>query len=253
MQKKNLFSRNIKLLRKKSGLKQEYVAAKCNCSRQTVSNWENGNGTATVDSLIALSKLFNVSIEELIYGPEVFINAFNEAMEKYVNSYDYQDKHYIELMKAPGYYCIDISDMNDFVGLIQIDANDFFAIVLELSRRGIKIAELWCSGFSINIESENELETLKRNIMDIVDIHFMHANFLKPSEVLEDTERLGEIINEASERVLKYCNKQLFGEAIYYWMDEKNVVRGHGKTEEECRIQANRMGYQDISVNTLDM
>jgi hypothetical protein len=63
-----------------------------------------------------------------------------------------------------------------------------------------------------------------------------YANFLKPSEVLEDTERLGEIINEASERVLKYCNKQLFGEAIYYWMDEKNIVRGHGKTEEECRI-----------------
>lgn len=55
----------IVLLRQKNKLTQEELAEKLDISRQSVQKWENGLSYPSIDKLISLSKIFNVSIDYL--------------------------------------------------------------------------------------------------------------------------------------------------------------------------------------------
>ncbi len=54
--------------RKAAGLSQEALAAKLGVSRQAVSKWERSESSPDTDNLIALAALYNVSLDELLYG-----------------------------------------------------------------------------------------------------------------------------------------------------------------------------------------
>ena len=60
-------------LRTKSGLSQDELAEKVYVTRQAVSRWENGETVPNTDTLKALSKLFNVSINTLLGAPRQLI------------------------------------------------------------------------------------------------------------------------------------------------------------------------------------
>lgn len=49
-------------------LSQEELAEKVYVTRQTVSNWENGKSYPDIHSLLLLSSLFNISLDQLIKG-----------------------------------------------------------------------------------------------------------------------------------------------------------------------------------------
>ena len=53
-------------LRKKFGLSQEELAEKLDVSRQAVSKWERGESLPDTDNLITISKLYDVSLDELV-------------------------------------------------------------------------------------------------------------------------------------------------------------------------------------------
>ncbi len=53
-------------LRKKAGLSQEELAEKLDVSRQAVSKWECGESLPDTDNLITISKLYGVSLDELV-------------------------------------------------------------------------------------------------------------------------------------------------------------------------------------------
>ena len=53
-------------LRKKLGLSQEELAEKLNVSRQAISKWERGESLPDTDNLITISKLYDVSLDELV-------------------------------------------------------------------------------------------------------------------------------------------------------------------------------------------
>ena len=57
---------NLKKLRKSAKLTQEAVAEKLNVSRQSVAKWETGETLPDIDSCIALAKLYNVTLEDLV-------------------------------------------------------------------------------------------------------------------------------------------------------------------------------------------
>ena len=61
-----LFNEKLKMLRKGSNLTQEELAEKINVSRQAITKWECDEGYPDIENLKQLSKLFNVSIDELI-------------------------------------------------------------------------------------------------------------------------------------------------------------------------------------------
>ena len=73
--------KTIRKLRTEKEWSQEMLAEKAYVSRQTVSNWENEKCYPDVHSLLILSGLFGVSLDELIKGDV-------ETMKKTVNEKD---------------------------------------------------------------------------------------------------------------------------------------------------------------------
>ena len=55
----------LKDARVHSGLTQEVVAEKINVSRQTISNWENEKSYPDIISVIELSNLYCISLDDL--------------------------------------------------------------------------------------------------------------------------------------------------------------------------------------------
>lgn len=65
------FHEKLQLLRKQNNLTQEQLSEKLYVSRTAVSKWESGKGYPNLESLKALSKLFGVSIDELLSNGEI--------------------------------------------------------------------------------------------------------------------------------------------------------------------------------------
>lgn len=59
-------SEKIQYLRKEHGLTQEQLAEQCNVSRQAITKWESDIAIPETEKIIFLSKLFMVSIDELL-------------------------------------------------------------------------------------------------------------------------------------------------------------------------------------------
>ena len=60
------FAEKLKMIRKQAGMSQEKLAEKLGVSRQAVTKWETDTGIPDIDNIIALSKLFDISIDELL-------------------------------------------------------------------------------------------------------------------------------------------------------------------------------------------
>ena len=61
-------SKQIKKYRVEANLSQEELADKVFVSRQTISNWENDKNYPDIKSLLLLSEVFDVSLDNLIKG-----------------------------------------------------------------------------------------------------------------------------------------------------------------------------------------
>ncbi len=57
-------------LRKANGYSQEELAARLGISRQAVSKWEQAQSCPDTDNLICLSKLYHISLDELLLAEE---------------------------------------------------------------------------------------------------------------------------------------------------------------------------------------
>ena len=80
----------LQKLRKQKGLTQEELAEVLFVSRTAISKWESGRGYPNIDSLKAISKLFGVTIDELLSGDELLTIAEEDTKQK--------EKHFCELV-----------------------------------------------------------------------------------------------------------------------------------------------------------
>lgn len=60
------FCNNLQKLRKKMNLSQEQLAESLNVTRQSVSKWESGASYPEMDKLLALCKIFNCGLDDLV-------------------------------------------------------------------------------------------------------------------------------------------------------------------------------------------
>ena len=84
--------KQIKKYRQESQLSQEELANRVYVSRQTISNWENDKSYPDVNSLVLLSEIFQISLDNLIKGDiEVMKDVIQkeeiEKMNRYGKSY----------------------------------------------------------------------------------------------------------------------------------------------------------------------
>jgi len=82
------FNNKLYELRKRKGLSQEELANRLNVSRQTVSKWEVGESSPDMEKLVAISELFDISLDELVLDK---VAAKEEASEQIVKSELYSD------------------------------------------------------------------------------------------------------------------------------------------------------------------
>ncbi len=65
------FNEKLQELRKQKGFTQEELADKLFVSRTAVSKWEAGRGYPNIESLKAIAKFFDVTVDELLSGEEL--------------------------------------------------------------------------------------------------------------------------------------------------------------------------------------
>ncbi|SHK64369.1 helix-turn-helix domain-containing protein [Hespellia stercorisuis] len=71
----------LKEARMKSDLTQEQVAEEVMVSRQTISNWENEKSYPDIMSIVKLSDLYSVSLDELLKGDQKIMKHLEESTD----------------------------------------------------------------------------------------------------------------------------------------------------------------------------
>lgn len=79
--------KRIKECRGTLGLNQDELAEKMYVSRQTISNWENDKSYPDIQSLLLLSELFDISLDQLVKGDV-------ENMETIISEQSVKDLNY---------------------------------------------------------------------------------------------------------------------------------------------------------------
>ncbi len=60
------FAEKLKTIRKQAGMSQERLAEKLGVSRQAVTKWETDTGIPDIENMMAISALFDISVDELL-------------------------------------------------------------------------------------------------------------------------------------------------------------------------------------------
>ena len=84
-----MIDRIIKLS-KQENISQKELTEKLNCSKSLISNWKNKTSKPTIEQLIKLSTIFNVSLDYLILG--IKTNNISEKEQELLKNYNKADK-----------------------------------------------------------------------------------------------------------------------------------------------------------------
>ena len=76
------FNEKLQELRKQKGLTQEQLAEYLYVARTALSKWESCRGYPNIDSLKAIAKFFEVTIDELLSGDELLTIAEEDTKQK---------------------------------------------------------------------------------------------------------------------------------------------------------------------------
>lgn len=124
---------HIKHYRNEKGLSQEELAERVYVTRQTISNWENNKNYPDINSIVLLSEVFEISIDNLIKGDL-------EEMKKEINSEEVKKLNFYSWMVLIIFLIAIISliPMLKFIGLygfipyfILMACAMFFALKIE--------------------------------------------------------------------------------------------------------------------------
>lgn len=94
--------KQIRFHRDRLEMSQEDVAEEIYVSRQSISNWERGKNYPDLHSLIALSKLFDISLDQLVKGD---LEIMKERIEE-VNRLDFKKVSIIFTILLIGMLCL---------------------------------------------------------------------------------------------------------------------------------------------------
>ena len=75
------FSEKLSQLRRKAGLSQEQLADRLGVTRQSVSKWESGTAVPELGKLIALSELFEVSVDYLVTVSYTHLDVYKRQLQ----------------------------------------------------------------------------------------------------------------------------------------------------------------------------
>ena len=148
------------ILRKKNGYSQQELADQLQVSRQTISNWELGQGAPSLDKALEIARIFNIHLDDLAEEIEIVAKDKQKTGSRLLKS--------LEGKKAK-------ISCNDSEFLLEIGLDWGFNSVVKI----LEVNEEW-----IRIEytrtKENTL-TQKETVVKLIDI-----NIISGFEIVED-------------------------------------------------------------------
>lgn len=137
------FSDKLKTLRKQCNLSQEKLAEKLNVSRQAVTKWETNTGTPDIENIKSISKLFNVSLDELLSDNE-FLQTKSDYLFESSTEYDLdsEKKFDIKIGSADKITLLTSSTEKLFIKLVSNNIKDLqkiFKIKIDENKNKIDI------------------------------------------------------------------------------------------------------------------
>ena len=106
----------VKKYRTNMNLSQEELAEKVYVTRQTISNWENNKNYPDIHSLLLLSSLFNISLDQLIKGDIDIMK--EEIKESDLKRFYYYGKIFTVLFVITIISCVPLAIFLNYYGLI---------------------------------------------------------------------------------------------------------------------------------------
>ena len=67
-----VFSKQLQMLRKQSGITQEQLADRLGVTAQAVSKWENGTTRPSICQLPKIANFYKITIQKLLTGKEKY-------------------------------------------------------------------------------------------------------------------------------------------------------------------------------------
>lgn len=130
--------------RKRMGLSQEELAEKIGVSRQAVSKWERAEASPDTDNLIELSKVYGVTLDEMLRGgAEEAQTAEESAADKMENTASSDNNTEVETETDSYDGGFNINDNGDrvHIGFDGIHVHDKHGKKVDVSRSGIFVEE----------------------------------------------------------------------------------------------------------------
>lgn len=144
----------IKGLRTEKGITQESLAEEINVSRSAIAKWETNSGVPEVSNLILISKVFDVSVDELIDESKT-IGKTDVKNEIILNCREY----------AGNYYEIELNGWSDGVAdvLIINEDKDFLFYQRPLNKKNVfgLIGKKYITTLKATRQSDIALEDIK--------------------------------------------------------------------------------------------
>lgn len=124
-----MLGERLMILRKKHGYSQQEIADMLSVSRQTISNWESGQGAPALDKACDLARIYKISLDELAGNESGVSDAEKNS----------QDLHILESLV--GKTCVlDCADLDMITDNAEQDfAGNTKVKILEVSKEWIKI------------------------------------------------------------------------------------------------------------------
>lgn len=82
----NNFGEKLKMLGEQNDITQEKVSQKLNVTRQSVSNWENNKNYPDLTTLVTLSQLYNISLDDLLKDENNVVKSMKTELNSYRSS-----------------------------------------------------------------------------------------------------------------------------------------------------------------------
>ena len=176
------FAEKLKELRKQKGISQEQLAEKIYVSRQAITKWESGNGLPDIENLIAISSLFNESLDSLLSEEKSLITK-NEFLYESRTEYDLDSPKKIDLRVGTAHEVIIEKTKDEKIQVIAA-ANKLPYLAQQVK---VKI-----------VENKKRMDVVVKHSTDLSDIAAMDNLFILvriPEKFVADIELASELEN----------------------------------------------------------
>ena len=176
------FAEKLKELRKQKGISQEQLAEKIYVSRQAITKWESGNGLPDIENLIAISSLFNESLDSLLSEEKSLITK-NEFLYESRTEYDLDSPKKIDLRVGTAHEVIIEKTKDEKIQVIAA-ANKLPYLAQQVK---VKI-----------VENKKRMDVIVKHSTDLSDIASMENLFILvriPEKFVADIELASELEN----------------------------------------------------------